>query len=189
MVNTALDQDTGLAMSRDEYRRWAMSQPSGRFERVDGQVVAMASERASHAKRKALVWLALRQAVAASGLSCEVFPDGMTIEAGESDYEPDAVLRCGVPLPDDSIAVPDPLVIVEVLSPGTRNVDLTRKLAAYFQVQSLRHYLVFWAAERRVIHHRRGEDGGDILTRIVTGGHIVLDPPGVTITVEEVYAG
>ncbi len=40
----------------------------------------------------------------------------MTIEVGDSDYEPDAVMRCGGPrLPGDAITVPDPLVIVEVL--------------------------------------------------------------------------
>ena len=189
MANTAVDLDTGLKMSREEYRRWAMEQPSGRFERVDGQVVAMAPERAAHADRKALVWLALRQAVAAAGLQCDVYPDGMTVEVDDSDYEPDAVVRCGESLSDDAIAVPDPLVIVEVLSPSTRHVDLTRKLAAYFQIPTLRHYLVFWATERRVIHHRRGADGSDIHTRISIAGPIVLDPPGVTITVEEVYLG
>jgi Uma2 family endonuclease len=189
MVNTAVDLDTDLVMSRDEYHRWAMAQPKGRYERVDGRVEAMAPERASHAKRKAMVWLTLRQAVAAAGSSCEVYPDGMTIEVDENDYEPDAIVRCGEALSDDAITVPDPLVIVEVLSPGTRNVDLTRKLAAYFQILTLRHYLVFWAAEPRVIHHRRGDDGMDIHTRILTTGGIVLDPPGVTITVETVYQG
>ena len=186
MVKPTIEPDTNLAMSREEYRSWAMAQPGGRFERVDGLVVAIASERASHAKRKSRAWLVLRQAVSAAGLSCEVYPDGMTVEAGESDYEPDAIVRCGERLPDDAIAVPDPLVIVEVLSPSTGHIDLTRKMAAYFQVPSLRHYLIFWAAERRVIHHRRGDDGADILTRIVTAGAIVLDPPGVTIMVEEV---
>ena len=188
MVKPAAELDTNLAMSREEYRSWAMAQPSGRFERVDGLVVAMAPERASHAKRKSQAWLVLRQAVAAAGLSCEVYPDGMTVEVGESDDEPDAIVRCGEPLPDDAIAVPDPLVIVEVLSPGTRHVDLTRKMAAYFQVPSLRHYLIFWAAERRVIHHRREDNSTDIHTRIITSGPIVLDPPGLTITVEDVYA-
>lgn len=40
-----------------------------------------------------------------------------------------------------------------------------------------------------MIHHRRRDDGEGINTRVVTTGEIRLDPPGVTITVEEVYAG
>lgn len=187
MGTTAFDLDTGLKMSREEYRRWALEQPSGRFERVDGQVVAMAPERAAHAKTKARIWRALDDAVAVEGLTCEVYPDGMTVEVDNSDYEPDAILRCGPPLSGDAIAVPDPLVIVEVLSPSTRTVDLTGKLAAYFQIPTLLHYLVFWAAERRVVHHRREVGGSDIHTRIQTEGEIVLDPPRVTITLDQIY--
>ncbi len=189
MANVAADLDTGLVMTREAYRSWVSAQPSGRFERVEGRVVRMAAQRLVHADRKALVWLALRRAVAAAGAQCHVYPDGVTVETGESDYEPDAIVRCGGPLPTDAIAVPDPVIIVEVLSPSTRHVDLTRKLAGYFMMPSLRHYLIFWADEPRVVHHRRPEEGADIQTRIVTAGPIVLDPPGLTIAVEEIYPG
>src|ERR1700674_1772153 len=145
MVSVAANPGPALRMSRDEYRRWAEQQPTGRFERIDGVVVAMAPKRLSHADRKALVWLALRQAVADARLDCHVFPDGMTVELDDSDFEPDAILRCGEALPGDAIAVPDPLVVVEVLAPSTRGDDLTRKLVAYFRVPSVQHYLIFWA--------------------------------------------
>ncbi len=38
-------------MSREAFRRWAQAQPTGRFERIEGVMVAMAPERASHADR------------------------------------------------------------------------------------------------------------------------------------------
>ena len=41
----ALDQPPGR-MTVDEFLAWAMAQPEGRFELVDGRVVAMAPERA-----------------------------------------------------------------------------------------------------------------------------------------------
>lgn len=143
MADRALDAESDLRMPREEYRRWAEAQPSGRFERIDGVVVAMAPERLSHADRKALAWLALRRAVA--GLPCHVYPDGVTVEVDDSDFEPDVVLRCGEALSGDEVAVPDPVVLVEVLSPSTRDDDLTRKLVAYFRLASVRHYLIFWA--------------------------------------------
>jgi len=31
-------------MTRDEYRQWAEQQPTGRLERIDGVVVAMAAD-------------------------------------------------------------------------------------------------------------------------------------------------
>jgi Uma2 family endonuclease len=111
----------------------------------------------------------------------------MTVEQEDSDFEPDAVLHCGEPLPGDAIAVPEPMVIVEVLSPSTRGVDLTRKLVAYFRLPSVRHYLVFWADRPQVVHHRRRDDGEGVETRILTEGEIRLDPPGISITLAEVY--
>jgi hypothetical protein len=40
MGDRAIDPGPGSAMSREEYRRWTW----GRFERIDGLVVAMTSE-------------------------------------------------------------------------------------------------------------------------------------------------
>ena len=181
--------DPELRMSREAYRRWAEEQPRGRFERVEGVVVAMAPERAGHARRKAFVWRALDQAVRAARLDCHVYPDGMTVEADDSDFEPDAVVHCGEKLPDDAVTVPDPVIVVEVLSPKTRGNDLTRKLAAYFQVASVRHYPIFWADRPQVIHHRRSDVGQGIETTIMTEGEIALDPPGLTVSLADVYVG
>jgi Uma2 family endonuclease len=161
-------------------------QPSRRFERIEGLVVAKAPERRSHVNRNALIWLALRRAVEAAGLPFEVYPDGVTVEVDDKDFERDAILRYGDELPGDGVSVPDPLVVVEVLSPGTRQDDLTRKMVAYFRVPSVRHCLIFWVDRRRVIHQRwRGDDEG-IETPVLTAGAIRLDPPGVVVTVEEV---
>jgi Uma2 family endonuclease len=176
-------------MSRDEYRRWAEQQESGRFERVDGVVVRMPAERLIHVERKLRVAIALRQAVAATGLPNHVYGDGVTVEVDDSDFEPDAVVRAGSDkLPDDAISVPDPLIVVEVLSPSTRATDLTLKLAAYFRVPSIQHYLIFWPNNARVVHHRRKADRDIIETKIVTSGEFRLDPPGISIRIDDIYA-
>ncbi len=175
-------------MSREAYREWVQTQPRCRFERIDGVVVAMAPERRIHADRKALAWLALRRAIAAAGVPCHVYPDGITVSVGESDYEPDAVLRCGPPLPGDGVDVPDPLVVVEVLSPSTRGGDLVHKLVDYFKIPTMRHYLIIFADRPQLIHHRRADETNGIDTQIVTRGDITLDPPGITITLDELYA-
>jgi Uma2 family endonuclease len=174
-------------MTREAYRAWASRQPSYRFERIEGVVVAMAPERMGHIRRKRSACEALRAAVAKAGLRCEVFADGATVEVGDSDYAPDAVLRCGEDrLPDDAIAVPDPLVIVEVLSPGTSGVDRGLKLRDYFRVPSVRHYLIVWPETRRIVHHARRPDG-DVTTERLTAGHIILDPPGLTVPFDDFY--
>jgi Uma2 family endonuclease len=189
MSNIAASSETGIRMSREEFRRWLTDRPGSRFERIDGTVVAVAPERPSHADRKAWVWLALRQAAIAKRLPCQVYLEGMTIEIEDSDFGPDAILRYGTPLPGDAVAVPDPLILVEIVSPTTKSDDLTRKLAAYFRVPTVWHHLVVWADQPKVIHHRRRHGGEGIETFNVTSGDIRLDPPGITITFEDVYAG
>ena len=174
------------ALSREDYRSWAEAQPRGRYELVAGEVVAMAPERAVHLRLKLAVVLALRQAIITAGVPCEALPDGATVEIGhDTDYEPDCTVNCGTPMEDDAVAAPNPVIVVEVLSPSTRSVDTGAKLADYFRVPSIQHYLIVHAKRRLVIHHRRG-DGG-IHTQFLATGSIPLDPPGISITVEELY--
>jgi Uma2 family endonuclease len=79
-------------MSRHEFRQWAEAQPRGRFERVEGEVVAMAPERWAHARIKAHIWRALDRAITQAGVQCEAAPDGMTVEIDDdTDYEPDVL--------------------------------------------------------------------------------------------------
>jgi Uma2 family endonuclease len=183
----ALDKPPGR-MTVDQYISWAMTQPDGpRYELVAGEVVAMAPERAAHARRKARIWRTLTDAIEAAGLSCEALPDGMTVKIDEhTAYEPDAVVHCGETLGDDAVSVPTPVIAVEVLSPSTATRDTGAKLADYFGVPSVRHYLIVRTDRPTVIHHRRGQ-GEVIETRIVTSGALVLDPPRITLDLERIY--
>ena len=107
-----------------EFRRWAERQEGARYEPVDGEPVAMAPERAIHARLKARVWQVLDRALRERGGNCEALPDGMTVEVdADTDYEPDALVNCGPPIPDDAVAATNPVVVVEVLSLGTKGVD------------------------------------------------------------------
>jgi Uma2 family endonuclease len=175
-------------MSREQFLDWVERQPSGRFERIDGIVVAMAPERASHNLRKRSACDALRHAARMAGLtSCQVFTDGMTVQVENSDFEPDALLRCGPRLPGEATHVADPLVLVEVLSPDSGTRDRATKLRAYFRLPSVRHYLIVWPDEPRIVRHSR-LPGGELATEVFVSGEISLDPPGITVTVEEFYA-
>jgi Uma2 family endonuclease len=185
-MSVALTPQIDRLFSREEYRRWCDNQASGRFERVDGRIVAMAPERGAHLRVKFAVCLALRNAIRAAGVPCQALPDGATIEAGESDYEPDALVNCGTPMADDAIAAPNPVIVVEVLSPGTASVDTGGKLADYFQVASVSHYLIVHPTRRVVTHHCRTPNGID--TRIVHNGSIDMEPPGISINMEDIYA-
>ena len=82
--------------------------------------------------------------------------------------------------------MPNPVVVVEVLSPSTRHIDAQIKLVGYFRLPSVAHYLVIDPDKPLIIHHARNADG-TILTRIVNDGAISLNPPGIEIAVADVY--
>jgi Uma2 family endonuclease len=175
-------------MTVDEFLVWLEETADDRrYELVAGEVVEMTLEPAAHARIKAQVWLALCKGIESTGLSCEALPNGMTVKIDEhTAYEPDALLHCDEPLPDDATIVPAPVIVVEVLSPTTKAHDAGAKLADYFRLPSVRHYLLVRTERPTVIHHRRGDDGS-IATRIVTAGALALDPPGLTLELAQIY--
>ena len=184
-----MEQPRQLAFNADEFIAWAMEQPTGRYELHDGLVVAMVPERVNHALAKSQAWLALRAAIAERGLACQVLPDGMSVRVNDRRvYEPDALVRCGPPLPGDAVEVADPVVLVEVVSPSSRGIDRGVKLAGYFSLPSVRHYLIVDTDARVVLHHRRDEDDR-IVVRIVGEESLTLDPPGVAIEVGDIFDG
>ena len=169
-------------MTADAFLAWSLAQPKGcRYELVGGEVVRMRSERAAHARTKFKVARCLAAAIEAGGLECEVFGDGMAVRVDEDTiYEPDALVRCGEKLDDEAVIVEDPVIVVEVVSPSSHSVDGGAKLADYFRIPSVVHYLIVRTKDRTVIVHSRSGEGA-ILTRIVRNAAIALDPPGLRL--------
>jgi Uma2 family endonuclease len=73
-----------------------------------------------------------------------------------------------------------------VLSPSTRHIDASAKLAGYFGLDSVNHYLIIDPEKPLVIHHARGENGV-FATRIARDGSLRLDPPGLELAVGDLY--
>jgi Uma2 family endonuclease len=134
-------------------------------------------------------WVARRlvDAVERAEASCEVYADGVNVRVdAETIYCPDAMVRCGEALPGDTLKVTDPTIVVEVASSSSEPCCSTVKLAAYFRMPSVRHYLIVLTEHPMMVHHARGE-GDAIQTRILTGGALPLDPPGIVL--EEWWPG
>lgn len=175
-------------LAADAFIEWAAAQPQGRFELSGGEIVAMAPERLSHARLKYEVMIALRNGIAARGLACEAIGDGVSLRIDDRTvYEPDALVRCGPRASGEALEVDNPVIVVEVVSPSSRGVDTGVKLADYFRLPTVRHYLIVQTEARAAIHHRR-DDSGAIGTRIVHDGALPLDPPGLEIEIADLFA-
>ena len=169
-------------MTVDEFLAWAEENP-GRYELYDGQIYAMAAERAAHAVTKYAVQKELERAIGQSRVPCRMMPDGMTVRISKfTAHEPDALVYCGPKAPDDDVEIPNPSIVVEVLSPSTKHVDATMKLDGYFKVASVAHYLIIDPKKPLLILHSRQQDG-KVLTQFLHEGQLRLEPPGIEIEV------
>jgi Uma2 family endonuclease len=192
-------------MTVEEFVVWSEQQPSGKYELVDGHVVikrlswdqsapvstdgrpVMQSERIAHTRAKAMVWSALRDAIRTTGVSCEAFMEGITVKISDHrGYEPDAIVNCGPDAPGDELIAPNPIIVVEVLSPSTAAKDMGVKVTDYFTVASIQHYLIVDLDRRVVVHHRR-HTGTSLLTSFHHSGTIRLDPPGLTVAATDLF--
>ena len=177
---------TQQKMTVDEFLAWAEGRP-GRYELYAGMVYAMTPERARHAEVKFAVQTALLEGIRRAGLRCYMLPDGMTVRVDRhTAHEPDALVYCGSKLVPTAIEVPDPVIVVEVLSPSTRHIDASAKLGGYFSLASVKHYLIIHPEEDYIVHHARG-DADAIVTKIVRSGRLELDPPGIELPLDDVF--
>jgi Uma2 family endonuclease len=183
-----------IALRRDltvpEYLAWAEAQ-SGRkrTQLIDGQIVQMPSELVVHTRLKIRAYMALQAALAVSGLEGEVLTDGVAVPIdGNSAYEPDALLYLGPPVAGQQMTAPEPVVVVEVLSPTTAHLDKGVKLAGYFALPSVQHYLIIDPVTASLVHHGRSPDGS-IVASTHSAGTLRLDPPGLVISVDQIFGG
>ena len=173
-------------MTVDEFLHWAEAQGHGHFELHDGQVIVFPPENAGHWSAKGATYAALHSAINGR----DKLPPGSPWRCCENSertaFEPDALVYCGEEVARDSLEVPNPVIVVEVLSPGTQMMDMRDKLRGYFTVPSVHHYLIVDPEKQMVIHHARGE--GEVLqTRLSSEGQLRLDPPGLDVSVASLF--
>lgn len=181
-----------IALRRDwtvpEYLAWAAAQSERqRTELIDGQIVAMPSGLVVHTRLKMRACKALETALIESGLTGEVLIDGVAVPIDQSSaYEPDALLYLGPAVPAQQMTASEPVVVVEVLSPTTAHIDKGTKLAGYFTVPSLRHYLIIDPVTQTLTHHARGAAEGSIVATVHASDTLRLDPPGLEVSVNAI---
>jgi Uma2 family endonuclease len=170
------------AMTVEAFLDWSDRQPGDeRYELVDGEVVAMGRDRVSHNRAKLRSVTAIARALTDAGVDCEAFVDGIGVTRNDHNFRfPDVVVNCG-PVDSQASFLPSPIIIVEVVSPTSEDRDVHIKLAEYFEVSSVMHYLILYPERRLLIHHARMGSSNRVEAEFVTEGEIALSPPGITI--------
>ncbi len=118
-------------------------------------------------------------------------PDVRVYIASKGAYRyPDVTVFCGDPayVQSRTDTISNPVVLVEVLSPGTALKDRNEKLVEYTQIETLHAYLLVAQDEARVERFMRHETG-EWLYSIVSGldSEIILPTIDCTLALSKIY--
>ena len=91
------------------------------------------------------------------------------------------------PLAPDDDRVPDPTVVVEVLSPTTETHDRIRKWREYQEIASLKHFVLIAQSERRIEVYTRDRNGWQLAVVEPPEDAIVLKAIGAKLSLEAIY--
>ena len=175
-------------MTVDEFLAWAVRQEQGRYELFDGRVVMQQPQNWGHAEHCLARGELLAAAIERSRVPFYAAPMGMTVRISKKyAFEPDALVA---PLPKPErmdLEIPNPVLVVEVLSRSTAKRDRTDKLTGYFKVPSVAHYLLIDPERSEIVWHRRAADGAVQPPAVVREGSLSLDPPGIEVAVADIF--
>ena len=99
---------------------------------------------------------------------------------------PDVVVTCQPLAPDDD-RVPDPTVVVEVLSPTTERHDRIAKWRHCQRIGALERFVLVEQAERRVEVYSRTETGWALASIEPPEDAVVLQAIGARLSLEAIY--
>ena len=156
-----------------------------RHEYLDGYVYAMAG--ASDRHNRIAINLTSRLNEQLADGPCEVFMSDMKLKVAENIYYyPDVIVCCDSP-PSDPYFRTQPVLIIEVMSPGTERIDHHEKLLAYKRLNSLREYVLISQDQVRIEVHRRARGEWQIEFLRNPTDPLTLHSVGLGIPLADVY--
>ncbi len=162
-----------------------------KHEYVHGEMVAMAGGSLRHARIAGNIFMAFGRHLPAT---CGVYTSDarVCVQWGELITYPDVTVLCGPPQLDERLphTLLNPTLIIEVLSPSTRNYDRGEKSRLFRLLPSLAEYLLVEQEAVEIEHYRRLPNGRwEIETVRDPGAVLTLESVHCDLPVEEIYRG
>lgn len=172
-------------MSQFEFFTW-QDKHAERYELVGGRPRLMTGATKRHDR---LVVNALSAfATKLRGGPCRPMTDDIAVPTpGGNVRRPDLTVECGE-FQDSDVQTSEPVLVLEVLSPSTVDVDRFVKLEEYKRLASLRHILIADAFKAHVLAYSRTDDGGwGSISHIGTDSTVPLPVLDCVLSLAELY--
>jgi Uma2 family endonuclease len=176
-----------VSMSKEAFLAW-VERSEGRYEFAGGRVSMMVRVTLSHALVTSNLIRALTTRLEPERYN--VVAEAFAVDIGPSVRFPDVLVQ---PAHADKKALEAvaPIVIAEVLSPGTLHLDFGDKKREYLSLPTLDTYLIVSPDEPRIWMWRRMDGEFPVEPEIIEGAdqQIVLPTLGVVVAFDEIYRG
>ena len=178
-------------MSLDDFEEMLADKPDNeRWELIGGRVVRMmVGARWEHSYIAGNLSAALRERLRAAKRPCYVFQENFYMKERklEAAMLPDVLVRCGA-LEPGATSVNDPVVLAEIISPGSAERDRVEKWGVYKRPKSLQHYLIVSRDQPIVeIHDRVGTSWPAVRRIEGLKGAVELPALDLAIPMAEIY--
>ena len=175
--------------SADEYLAWE-SEQSTKFELIDNYIVAMSG--ASEAHNIVTVNISTLLNLRFRKKPCKVYAANMRVQVKrQATYTyPDVVVVCGQPrfrADAKPATLQNPMLIFEVLSPSTEDIDRGRKFSQYLQLPSLEGYFLVSQDVPRVESYTRQADGWLYQDHAGLDAKLRIDAIDISLSLEDIY--
>ena len=163
-----------------------------KHEYYQGELFAMAGAKVAH--NRIVTRLTILAGQQLRGKTCEPFNSDQRIHVPDNTLftYPDISIVCGPvkTLNNDNYNILNPSIIIEVLSPGTKNYDRGEKFQLYRAIPTLKEYILIDSQFIHIEAFRINAQGHWELEEYDTPTASLLLPlVGVAIPVQEIYEG
>ena len=178
-------------LSLDDFEELLPDKPRNeRWELIGGRLVRMmVGARWEHGRIVQNIATSLNQHFRGNNSPCQSFTETFYMKSRplEAAMLPDVLVVCG-DLEPGATSTDDPIVLFEVLSPGSQDRDRFEKWAIYRQLASLRHYVLVTRDRPFLQVYDRVDDTWSGL-RELDGLDATLELPalGVGLSLAEIY--
>lgn len=179
-------------MTADDFLDWPGDGSGRTFQLVDGEVRPVSPASATHALIQANLAFLLKTAIRAAGLPLHVGTETAIVpalNAGTNVRVPDLGVTA-TPVEQGQQTLSEPLLIIEVLSPGNQD-DTRDNIRAYATLPSVREMAVLYSTRLLAEVHRRDPGGNWLPDPEVVGqdGRLRLPSAALDVPLAEAYEG
>jgi Uma2 family endonuclease len=179
-------------MTADEFKAWSGDGHGGKYELVDGELRAMSPASATHGAIQSRLARLIGNHLDGTGSRCGVYTEpaiDVRTRAAINTRIPDIGVSCAKLTPHD-FALPDPILLIEILSPGNK-ADTWTNVWAYCTIPTVKEIVVLASTRIEADVLKRDADGNWPAnpTRVGPDGILALDCIGFAAPLRDVYTG